>query len=194
MENNRRSSQQYPRRTPSKPVQSNYNRSRAKRPVKKKKKFQPIVMAIVLLLVLIIVLCVACGGKDDKTPQTNLNIEQQVFPHVVYDANNVKLTITGYNPNGIMGSEIEYTFENNASIDVMLGVGDAYIDGWKITTLGGETLSSGTKTNGTIYLSDDEIEKCGITDISSITLKECNIWNDVTYDIIDTFDITLNLN
>lgn len=196
---NQRRTQQPQRRTSSKPLQPNYNKNRSRQQAKKKKSLLPIVIALALLIILIVVICVACSSKEDKATQQLSNVVQQnasttpLFPITVYDKNNVKLTITGYDANGILGSEINYTFENNAKVPIMFGVGDAYIDGWQITTLGGETLPAGTKTNGTIYLSDEEIEKCGITSFSSITLKECSIWNDESYEVIESFDVTLNL-
>lgn len=130
---------------------------------------------------------------SDNAASTTPIVSNSIFPLTAYDNNNVRIVLTGFNADGIMGDEIKYTFENNSSIPIMFGVGEAYIDGWKITTIGGDTLPAGTKTNGSITLSEIEMEECGINDIKSITLKECNIWNDDTFDIIESFDITLNL-
>ena len=174
---------------PTRPV--NYRKKK-----NKPKKLWLIIGAVLLLLVILI----ASGGDNQEvtTQANNANVApaqqtSKVFPLVAYDNNGVKITITGFNPNGIMGNEIEYTFENNSTIPIMLGVGDAYIDGWQISTLGGDTLPAGTKTNGTIYLSEENLEKCGITNITSLTLKECNIWNDEEFEKIDSFEVTINL-
>ena len=115
------------------------------------------------------------------------------FPRVVYDANGVRITLTGYKRDAVIGDELNYLFENNSSVSVMFGVGDAYVDGWQITTLGGDTLPAGTKTNGTIYIAKANLEESNISRVTNLTLKECSLWNDETYDSIDNFDITLNL-
>lgn len=208
MQNNRRT-QQNQRRPSQRPTQGNYRGGQTRMRARKKKRRMQI-LALVAILLLILIIAVSCGGGEDKTASNNNSVSSDsvvansastqepinasdIFPTVVYDSNSVKITLTGYKANGLMGDEIEYTFENNGSKTIMLGIGDAYINGWKITTLGGNTLPAGTKTNGTIYLSSEDMEKSGITDFTNISLNECSIWDDETYDTIDTFDITVNL-
>lgn len=208
MQNNRRP-QQNQRRPSQRPAQGNYRGGQARmRAQKKKRRTQILALGVIVLLILII--AVSCGGGEDTTALNNNSVSSDagvanststqepinasdIFPIVVYDSNNVKITLTGYKADGLLGDEIEYTFENNASKTIMLGIGDAYINGWKITTLGGNTLPAGMRTNGIIYLSSDDMEKSGITDFNSISLKECSIWEDETYNTIDTFDIAVNL-
>lgn len=208
MQNNRRT-QQNQRRPSQRPTQGNYRGGQTRMRARKKKRRMQI-LALVAILLLILIIAVSCGGGEDKTALNNNSVSSDsvvansastqepintsdIFPIIVYDSNNIKLTLTGYNADGLLGSEIAYTFENNSTIPVMFGVGDAYIDGWQIATLGGNTLPAGTKANGTIDLSASSMEECGISKVTSLTLKDCNLWNDEVYEIIDTFDIVLNL-
>lgn len=167
---------------------------------------KPIILAAVALLLLIIII-VSTGGKDEPNVEPVTLVSDQVetvantetqnatnnFSQVAYDANGVKITLTGYKRDELVGDEIEYLFENNSSVPVMFGVGNAYVDGWQIATLGGNTLPAGTKANGTIYVSKANLDESGISKVTNLTLKECNLWNDETYSLIDSFDITLNL-
>lgn len=205
----------YPRNTQSRPVQRQAQPTRNQPPRRRRNSTAlfsrkvlklPIWVWIVLLVLILIIIIASSGGNNQDianqqvsnvTVQTNETVvvqeKQQIFPLTVYDANGVRITMTGYDPNGIMGPEIGYTFENNSTITVMFGVGDAYVDGWQITTLGGDTLPAGTKTNGTVTLSSVEMEESNISKITSLTLKDCNIWDDESIETIDTFDIVLNL-
>lgn len=187
----------------SRPTQPPRSANRKRRKNKSKKPWI-IGAAVVLLIIIIAALSGGSNGTPDNVKTNDVagtgnrtnTVDSQhsdMFPAIVYDDNSVKVTVTGYDPNDIMGKEIEYTFENNSNVSIMLGIGDAYIDGWKITTIGGNTLEPGTKTTGSIYLSEEELKQSGIAGISSITIKECNIWNDESYEIIDTFDMTVNL-
>ena len=133
---------------------------------------------------------------SDQIEEAKKAMDQNVqngFPLVAYDANGVRITLTDYKRDAIVGDELNYLFENNSSVPVMFGVGNAYVDGWQITTLGGNTLPAGTKTNGTIYISKVNLEESGISRVTNLMLKECSIWNDETFDLIENFDITLNL-
>lgn len=173
---------------------------------------KPIILGVVVILLLIVIV-VLISGKDKSSDRIEPNVEpvtlvsDQVetvantetqnatnnFSQVAYDANGVKITLTGYKRDELVGDEIEYLFENNSSVPVMFGVGNAYVDGWQIATLGGNTLPAGTKANGTIYISKANLDESGISKVTNLTLKECNLWNDETYSLIDSFDITLNL-
>jgi len=178
---------------------------------------KPIILGVVILVILLIVIISVSvhNAREDArlTAQIKANTDaatpfsdqidaasesvsqhmQNGFPLVVYDVNGVRITLTGYKRDAIVGDELNYLFENNSSVPVMFGVGDAYVDGWQITTLGGDTLPAGTKTNGTIYISKVNLEESNISRVTNLTLKECSIWNDETFDLIENFDITLNL-
>ncbi len=193
---------------PSRPGPYKRRRRRSKKPI--------ILGAVLLVILLIVIISVSVhNAREDArlTAQIKANADavtpfsdqidaasesvsqnmQNGFPLVVYDANGVRITLTGYKRDAIVGDELNYLFENNSSVPVMFGVGDAYVDGWQITTLGGDTLPAGTKTNGTIYISKVNLEESNISRVTNLMLKECSIWNDETFDLIENFDITLNL-
>lgn len=177
---------------------------------------KPIILGVILLAILLIVIISVSvhnaredarltakikANADAVTPFSDqidaametVTEKNDGFQQVVYDANGVKITITGYTQSGIMGDEIAYLFENNSSVPVMLGTGDAYVDGWKISTLGGYTLHPGTRANGVIYLLQSDLDASGISNVTNVTLRECTLWNEETYETIDSFDVTINL-
>lgn len=172
-----------------------------------KKKKGPI---IIVVLILVIILAFACGGNGDKDKvkpttgvesdsvsesknnSTNDNdsaAEVSLEETVIYDANDIKITVNEYSGTSWLGAELSVQIENNSSQDVAISTRDLSVNGMMFETSGlFSTVAAGKKANDVLRLYSTEMNEQGISIIAEIEFY-LNISDSNTFADIDKSDL-----
>lgn len=148
-------------------------------------------MLIALLLVLVMLTATACSSSDEVKEPASVNGDSSVVSNdepadnnseeneeestepdtaveitieetVLYDANDIKVTATGYE-DGWMGPEIKVLVENNSDKNVLITTNSVSINGYMMpyVSLYSE-VAAGKKANEAISIMSSELDQSGI--------------------------------
>lgn len=175
-------------------------------------------MLLVLLLAFVMLVATACSGSEDDIKQpANVNgdssvtagnenagdntseskdnsatTEITIAETVLYDANNIKVTATGYE-DGWMGPEIKILVENNSDKNALITTASVSANGYMMpfASLYAE-VAAGKKANETLSLMASELKQSGIETLAELQFY-IQLQDPETWETVDTSElITLN--
>ena len=164
---------------------------------------------LALLLVLVMVMATACSGGEDEIKQpANVNGDSSVDASndatdgdtndnddsvttdqitiaetVLYDANGIKVTATGYEE-GWTGPEIKILVENNSDKNALVTTASVSVNGYMMpyASLYAE-VAAGKKANESLSIMSSELEQSGIDTLAElqfyIQLQDPETWETV---------------
>lgn len=166
--------------------------------MKKEKTKKPIYKRIWLWIIVIIVVAAVgsgAGDSDEKKSGNNVDVnsekkqEVKVEEQVIYDKNDIKVTVTGYKTDGFFGDALQLMIENNSSKNIGMSTGDSVaINGIMIGDLFAIDVASGKKTNEELTFLSTDLKAAGIETIKDIEFK-LHIYDNESYDTIDDSDL-----
>ena len=169
---------------------------------------------IALLLVLVMVMATACSdsGEEIKQPanvngdssvtsgneSTSDNSENEsntpatdeitIAETVLYDANDIKVTATGYT-DGWMGPEVKILVENNSTKNILITTTDVSVNGYMMpyASLYAE-VAAGKKANESLAIMSSELDQSGIDTVAELQFY-IQLQDPDTWDTVDTSDL-----
>lgn len=121
------------------------------------------------------------ADPTDAAPTEGEKKDVTIAETVVYDENNIKLTVKGMEESW-SGIDLKVLLENNTDENVTFSIDEFVINGICISGLGYVEAAAGKKSNDTISLYDEDLETAGIKTIATIEGKEGRIINSDSYD------------
>ena len=169
-------------------------------------------MLIALLLAMVMILATACSSSDEVKQPANVNgdssvnsneepagndsdneqendtVEITVAETVLYEADGVKVTATGYEE-GWMGPEIKVLVENESSQNVLITAVSVSANGYMMpsASLYAE-VAAGKKANESISLMASELDQSGIETLSELQFR-LQVSDSETWETITTSDL-----
>lgn len=172
----------------------------------------------IFILVLLMSLS-ACGGSADDTndkqvsndtnqtnesdnnganQEENDNIveaddKKDVFidEQIIFEGNDIKVTATGLDVEGIFGPSITVLIENNSAKNITVQSRNSSVNGVMVDTMFSSDVAAGKKANDSITLSSTDLENAAITTIKDIELSLHIMDADSWDSILDTDIIVL---
>lgn len=141
-------------------------------------------------------------GKDDTKTANNDSVAVQTeeateapVEQVLYDANNIKVTYTGFTDAETFDSaKFNFLIENNGSQNVNVNAENISVNGFSVTSLMYEDVAAGKKTNSTLDMYSTELEENKIDKIETIEFNLKIVDSDTYKEIETTQPITITLN
>lgn len=171
-------------------------------------------MLLAMMLALVMVMATACaGGEDDIKKPANVNGDSSVTSGnenagdatgeskedltnneisitetVLYDANGVKVTATGYE-DGWMGPEIKILVENNSDKNALITTASVSANGYMMpyASLYAE-VAAGKKANETFSIMVSELEQSGIETLAELQFY-IQLQDPETWETVDTSEL-----
>lgn len=120
------------------------------------------------------------GNGGSGSSSAEVSVEEQV----VYDANDIKITVNGIE-DGWMGTELKMLIENNSGKNITVQTRNANVNGFMVNTSMSADVAAGKKANDEMTIMTSGLKDCGITDIANIEfcfhIFESDTW-DTLYD------------
>lgn len=131
---------------------------------------------ILFALVILVLVLTGCSSTTVKDPKDGdpkdedpiINTKVEVSEQVVFDKNDVKVTVKGIADDGFFGPELELLLENNSSKSIVVQSRDSSINGFMISSILSSTIAPGKKINDTITFMSSDLDECGIEYIKDI--------------------------
>lgn len=98
--------------------------------------------------------------------EESITIEEQVL----IDENDIKITATAMVSDSIWGDGIKLLIENNSTKNIGVGCNALIVNDYMISDLFSSSIASGKKANETIYISSNQLEAAGITNIGQVEI------------------------
>ena len=169
-------------------------------------------MLIALLLAMVMILATACSssdevkqpanvngdssvnsneepaGNDSNNEQENDTVEITVAETVLYEADGVKVTATGYE-DGWMGPEIKILVENDSSKNVLVTSASVSANGYMMPSAAlYAEVAAGKKANETLSIMSSELDQSGIEMVAELQFY-LQIQDPETWETITTSDL-----
>lgn len=169
-------------------------------------------MLIALLLAMVMILATACSisdevkqpvnvngdssvtsneepaGNDSNNEQENDTVEITVAETVLYEADGVKVTATGYE-DGWMGPDIKILVENDSSKNVLVTSASVSANGYMMPTASlYAEVAAGKKANETLSIMSSELDQSGIEMLAELQFY-LQIQDPETWETITTSDL-----
>ena len=169
-------------------------------------------MLIALLLAMVMILATACSssdevkqpanvngdssvnsneepaGNDSNNEQENDTVEITVAETVLYEADGVKVTATGYE-DGWMGPEIKILVENDSSKNVLVTSASVSANGYMMPTASlYAEVAAGKKAKETLSIMSSELDQSGIEMLAELQFY-LQIQDPETWETITTSDL-----
>ena len=169
-------------------------------------------MLIALLLAMVMILATACSssdevkqpanvngdssvnsneepaGNDSNNEQENDTVEITVAETVLYEADGVKVTATGYE-DGWMGPEIKILVENDSSKNVLVTSASVSANGYMMPSAAlYAEVAAGKKANETLTIMSSELDQSGIEMLAELQFY-LQIQDPETWETITTSDL-----
>lgn len=169
-------------------------------------------MLIALLLAMVMILATACSSSDEVKQPANVNgdssvtsnekpagnesdneqendtVEITVAETVLYEADGVKVTATGYE-DGWMGPEIKILVENDSSKNVLVTSASVSANGYMMPTASlYAEVAAGKKANETLSIMSSELDQSGIEMLAELQFY-LQIQDPETWETITTSDL-----
>lgn len=123
-------------------------------------------------------------GESKEDPATEITIAETVL----YDANNIKVTATGYE-DGWMGPEIKILVENNSDKNALITAASVSVNGYMMPTASlYAEVAAGKKANETFSIMASELEQSGIETLAELQFY-IQLQDPETWEIVDTSDL-----
>lgn len=169
-------------------------------------------MLIALLLAMVMILATACSSSDEVKQPVNVNgdssvtsneepagndsndaqendtVEITVAETVLYEADGVKVTATGYE-DGWMGPEIKILVENDSSKNVLVTSASVSANGYMMPSAAlYAEVAAGKKANETLTIMSSELDQSGIEMLAELQFY-LQIQDPETWETITTSDL-----
>lgn len=164
------------------------------------------ILILTLSLFLVLSSCSSPSGDvNDKTPtnqpvetQSNQNDSTETQPvekseadnsnitlseQVIYEGNDVKITVAGFNNDDFYGPSIKVLIENNSTKNITFQTANSSLNGVMIETMFSSDVAAGKKANDSIIFYSSDCEIAGITTIKdiefSLVIFDTETWDDI---------------
>lgn len=169
-------------------------------------------MLFALLLAMVMILATACSSSDEVKQPANVNgdssvnsneepagnnsnneqendtVEITVAETVLYEADGVKVTATGYE-DGWMGPEIKILVENDSSKNVLVTSASVSANGYMMPSAAlYAEVAAGKKANETLTIMSSELDQSGIEMLAELQFY-LQIQDPETWETIKTSDL-----
>lgn len=169
-------------------------------------------MLFALLLAMVMILATACSSSDEVKQPANVNgdssvnsneepagnnsnneqendtVEITVAETVLYEADGVKVTATGYE-DGWMGPEIKILVENDSSKNVLVTSASVSANGYMMPSAAlYAEVAAGKKANETLTIMSSELDQSGIEMLAELQFY-LQIQDPETWETITTSDL-----
>lgn len=135
------------------------------------------------------------SSAETDVSETVLETESvvDVEEQVIYDENNIKVTVTGFDQDSLF-VWLNVLVENNSDKDIILQTRKSNVNGYMTDFTFSCSVAAGKKANDKISMNNSDLERCGIDKITDIEFVLC-ITDDtfVNNSYSDTIHITRNL-
>ncbi|MBO5247733.1 MAG: hypothetical protein J6B54_00340 [Clostridia bacterium] len=155
-------------------------------------------LALILVLTFSFASCVDVSETGtDKNPSTGGNTtpsdktEVTLSEKVIFNQNDVEITVTGMDYSGFFGPSVKVLIENNSQKNLTVQTRDSSVNGAMIETIFSEDIAAGKKANSSIVFAENELKTAGIQTIKNIEFK-IYLFDTESYDDVATSEtITL---
>ena len=128
------------------------------------------------------------AGNDSNNEQENDTVEITVAETVLYEADGVKVTATGYE-DGWMGPEIKILVENDSSKNVLVTSASVSANGYMMPSAAlYAEVAAGKKANETLIIMSSELDQSGIEMLAELQFY-LQIQDPETWETITTSDL-----
>ena len=128
------------------------------------------------------------AGNDSDNEQKNDTVEITVAETVLYEADGVKVTATGYE-DGWMGPEIKILVENDSSKNVLVTSASVSANGYMMPSAAlYAEVAAGKKANETLTIMSSELDQSGIEVLAELQFY-LQIQDPETWETITTSDL-----
>lgn len=118
------------------------------------------------------------------------NGEASVEETVIYDKNDIVVTVKGLEESLFYGAEFNVLIENNSDVNILVQTRNTSINGFMMDPLFSCEVAAGKKANDSISFMSSDLEIAGISTIQSLELNLYVVDAD-TWDEIDESDVIL---
>lgn len=126
---------------------------------------------------------------DDNTKETvSVNFNDSVTEQVVYDENDIKVTVEEMTYEEYYGPTLSFLIENNSTKDISLSTENVSVNNIAFYSYMYADLKAGKKSYEDMSFYESDLASYGITEIGTIEFS-FNIYEQDTYDTIDDSDI-----
>ncbi len=121
-------------------------------------------------------------AEESKTEEKSVvTIEEQVL----FDANDIKITVTGMEDSWA-GTKLTLLIENNSAKGITVQARNANVNGYMVDTMMSADVAAGKKSNDGLTFQTSGLKECGIEDIATMEFY-FHIFDSETWDeIVDT--------
>lgn len=119
------------------------------------------------------------AGTEEVATVQMATIEEQVL----IDQDGIKITATEMTNNSIWGEGIKLLIENNTEKNIGVGCNALIVNDYMISDLFVASVAAGKKANETMYISSNELEAAGISNIGQIEIY-FHFYDDDSYDTL----------
>lgn len=128
--------------------------------------------------------------ESDESDGDSASAEVTIEEQVLYDANDIKITATGLE-DGLFGTELKLSIENNSSQNITVQARNANVNGYMVSTMMSVDVAAGKKANDSLTFETSGLKECGIETIATMEflfhIFDSESWDD----IVNTDVITL---
>ncbi len=131
------------------------------------------------------------GATTQPTVPTTQSPAVTVTPVVVYNEDGVKVTVTGFEPNGFLGAEVKLLVENDTKRNVVLSGDYFVVNGITVSGFLYAEAAAGKKTNDTASVYAGDLKRAGIDTIAIMEFPDARIVDSDSHETIDGADFSL---
>lgn len=123
------------------------------------------------------------GGHSDNEAGNAANGEVTIAETVLYEANDIKITATGYEE-GFLGSEVKVLIENNSAKNALITAEFVSVNGYMMpcASLYAE-VAAGKKSNESLSLLSSELQQSGVETVAEmqfcIKVSDADTWDEL---------------
>ena len=128
-------------------------------------------------------------GEDAVQPYTR---EDQPNDIVLFDNEQCRMIVTGFDPDGMWGYTMQVYLENKTDVEQMFSADGVAVNGFMCDPFWAESVAAGKRSNTEITWYEDDFAMNGITEVTEIVLPirvyDNNDWNAADF-VDDTFTV-----
>lgn len=116
------------------------------------------------------------SGTSDEAAEsisaaaTSATGEVTIEETILYDANDIKVTVTGFDSDALLGPELQLLIENNSAQNYVIQADYCVVNGYMIMDLLSADVAAGKKSNESMTFLSSTLERCGIDTITDIRI------------------------
>ena len=126
--------------------------------------------------------------KEQEDNKENVPVIPTIEETVILEYEGVTVTAKEYTAESIWGDGIKLLVENNGDKTVGVSCENVIVNDYMLSDFFSTTVAAGKKDNETLYLSSNELEAAGITNIGKVEVQ-LYLFNSDSYNTIYTGDL-----